>query len=488
MQDWETVKRRQKAEISSVLRLGLLPGAIAAATIGSANPLKAAAVEPGPTLSAEASLLETLRNGTRSPQANPQPQPNIQSQPNSTDQSEANSPASSNHAEAAAILQSAAALAAQAEQMAQTATTAADWDQVMGQWLSAIALAQSIPPESPSRIVAQRRLRSYLESLIDAQQRAEQASPMAQVPSFGSELFDAQLSGYLSYLATEGTPDILIVGSSRALQGIDPQVLQAELARRGLGELKVFNFSVNGATAQVVDFIVSELLPGEMPGVIVWGDGSRAFNEGRRDRTWESLASSPGYQTLARGEVPSALLVSADATSDGWKAIAGARQAVTAQSSVEDVPANLDDLGFSAVSDRFDPPSYYRQFPRVFGQYDGAYSPFVLEGKQANALRRVAASTAQQGSELIFVNLPLSDSYLDEVRLYYEGQFQQFLQAYGQAYDVAVIDLLRLWKGQPEFFADPSHINQYGAAAIAAQLAQSPVLRTALYQGNGLEQ
>ena len=478
MQNWEAIESGHRAATASILRRGLLPVAIALAAIGSLNTRKVAAAEPGPVVSAEASLLERLRNGAGSPQ----------SQPNSTLQTETAPPPSIDQSETAAILQEAANLAAQAERMAQTSTTAADWDQVMAQWLSAIALAQSIPPESPSRIVAQRRLRRYLEQLLDAQQRAEQASPTAQVPSFGSELFDAQLLGYLSYLATEGTPDVLIVGSSRALQGVDPQVLQAELAKQGLGESNVFNFSVNGATAQVVDFIVSDLLPGEMPGVIVWGDGSRAFNEGRRDRTWESLVSSPGYQTLASGEIPSALLVSTASTSDGWKANAGARQTVTAHSPIEGISATLDDLGFSAVSDRFNPSSYYRQFPRVLGQYDGAYSPFLLEGKQTAAFGRIAASTAQQGSELIFVNLPLSDSYLDEFRLYYEGQFQQFLQIYGQAYGVAVIDLLRLWNGQPEFFADPSHINQYGAAAIAAQLAQSPTLQAALYRSAASEQ
>ncbi len=367
---------------------------------------------------------------------------------------------------AAAILQQAADQANQALRLAQTATSIADWDVVMGQWLSAIALTQSIPPESPSRIFAQRRLREYLQHLIEAQQHAEQMSPAAGIPSFGSALFDAQIAGYLSYLATEGTPDVLIVGSSRALQGIDPTVMQQTLANQGHDDIKVFNFSVNGATAKVVNFVLRDLLPQPLPRVIIWGDGSRAFNDGRRDRTWESLAASPGYRTIQAGERLIALFLAA--------------QGNAKRSPLAAVPNSLNSLGFSAVSDRFVPQTYYQQVRRVNGRYDNAYSPFTLSGDQTTALQQAATFTADQGAQLIFVNLPLSDSYLDDFRRYYERQFQQFLQTQSAAHGFAVVDLLTQWKTQTALFADPSHINQLGAAAIATQLAQNPTVLTAI--------
>ncbi len=369
-------------------------------------------------------------------------------------------------AAAAAILQQAAEQANQALRLAQTATSVTDWDAVMGQWLSAIALTQSIPPDSPSRIFAQRRLREYLQHLIDAQQHTEQLSPAAGTPSFGSALFDAQLAGYLSYLATEGTPDVLIVGSSRALQGIDPTVMQQTLASQGHRDIKVFNFSVNGATAKVVNFVLRELLPQPLPEVIIWGDGSRAFNDGRRDRTWESLAASPGYRAIQSGERPAALFLAA--------------QVNPTRSSLSAVPNSLNSLGFSAISDRFVPQTYYQQVRRVNGRYDSAYSPFTLSGDQTTALQQAATFSANQGAQLIFVNLPLSDSYLDDFRRYYERQFQQFLQTQSAAHGFEVVDLLTHWKTQTVLFADPSHINQLGAAAIATQLAQNPTVLTAI--------
>ena len=385
---------------------------------------------------------------------------------------------------AADVFQQVYALAAQAEAMSQTAATAAQWDAVGAQWIAAIALLQSIEPESPARILAQRQLRDYLQSLQDAQQRAEQSSPRLGLPSLGSDLFDAQLAGYLSYVATVGTPDVLIVGSSRALQGIDPQALQQSLAAQGYGDLNIFNFSVNGATAQVVEFIVGELLPQPLPPIIVWGDGSRAFNEGRRDRTWERLLSSPGYQAAKRTSTqadnglangPANTL----ASSLGGSSNRPARR-VTANSPLVAVPGNLDVLGFSAVSDRFNPQTYYQQVSRVEGRYDDAYVGFALNGSQADALGRLATDLRGAGTQLLFVNLPLSDSYLDNFRLYYEQQFQRFLQAQSAQNGFAVVDLLAQWARRPELFADPSHINQDGAKAIAQQLAQQPALTNAL--------
>ena len=393
-------------------------------------------------------------------------------------------------ASAANVLEQAAEQANQATLLAQTATSAADWDGVMTRWLAAIALAQSIPPDSPARILAQRQLRSYVRGLIAAQRENEQASPF-DFPSLGSDLFDVQLAGYLSYVATVGTPDILIVGSSRALQGIDPQVMQQTLAGQGHPDLRVYNFSVNGATAQVVNFVLRELLPEPLPAVIVWGDGSRAFNEGRRDRTWDSIVASAGYQAVIAGENPADGLIEGEAepvvadAEDIFSRLRAAN-AVSRRSGLSELTGTVDALGFSAVGDRFSPQTYYQQVPKVSGRYDGAYEGFRLNGAQRDALAGLAAFVAAQDSRLFFVNLPLSDSYLDSFRQRYEGQFQQFLQAQSAAHGFEVIDLLTQWRGQPALFADPSHVNQEGAAVIAVQLAQHPdVLAAIRAQGEG---
>lgn len=248
--------------------------------------------------------------------------------------------------------------------------------------------------------------------------------------------------------------------------------MQQRLTAQGYQNLRVFNFSVNGATAQTVNFVLSELLPAPLPAVIIWGDGSRAFNDGRRDRTWESLVASPGYQAIHQGTLPASSLSAALA--------AGPGSVVTVRSPLSASLSSLDALGFSAVGDRFDPPLYYQQFPQVSGRNDGAYLPFTLDGAQSEALGQLARFVSAQNSQLIFVNLPLTGSYLDDFRLSRERQFQEFLQTQSQAQSFEVIDLLTQWQTQSAFFADPSHLNQMGAAAIAQQLAQHPTIRSAL--------
>ncbi|MHC5732907.1 MAG: hypothetical protein ACYTXY_54505, partial [Nostoc sp.] len=75
----------------------------------------------------------------------------------------------------------------------------------------------------------------------------------SQIPSFNVRQLDEQLALYKQRLAKTGSPpDVLIIGSSRALRGVDPAALSKALVTQGYPNLDVFNFGINGATAQVV--------------------------------------------------------------------------------------------------------------------------------------------------------------------------------------------------------------------------------------------
>jgi hypothetical protein len=132
----------------------------------------------------------------------------------------------------------------------------------------------------------------------------------------------------------------------------------------------------------------------------------------------------------------------------------------------------LDRRGFLADARQFDPPTYYRQFPKVPGRYDDMYTGFQLAGgAQDRAAQSLIAFARSRGITLSFVNLPLSGPYLDSTRLDYEQQFQRYLAQLEQR-GLVVRDWLLRWPDRVEFFADPSHINRYGAAAISADLAR----------------
>ena len=359
------------------------------------------------------------------------------------------------------ILSQAINRAEQTAGLAQTARSAEAWDGVARGWADAIALMQSLPAGSPQRVFAQRKAKEYVNNLIVAQQRAAATSFPRIYPSLGSQVLDEQLVVYLSYLATVGVPDVLIIGSSRSLQGIDPQILQQALATAGYPGLRVFNFGVNGATAQVVDFILQRLLsPEQLPKLILWAGGSRAFNSSRRDRTFSSILNSPGYRALETGIRP---------TLDPQEDIA----LVPSMEPFIATPAlsNINAYGFLSIEDQFDPAIYYRLYPRVEGRYDGAYQSFNLRGIQTRALESIVSFTQEHEILLGFVNLPLSKAYLDPVRLRLERQFQTFLQQQSQAQGFLVIDLLQQWTEQNALYADPSHLNRTGAALLSRQLA-----------------
>jgi len=333
---------------------------------------------------------------------------------------------------------------------------------------------------------------------------APAATPLAPLASFNSDQLDQQIQRYRTYLNTYGTPDILIVGSSRALQGVDPVALQFALAKQGFPNLKAFNFSVNGATAQVVEWMLQRLIPAEhLPKLLIWADGSRALNSGRSDRTFAKILSSPGYQGLRAGR--SAIPVTTQGTvlgqicadilplgmglSSGGAATRMARSGQRQGAAECQQPAKLvvrqvkaiapptgeayyQALGLQLVNTQFDPWRYFQQYPRVSGRYDGDYNNFSLVGPQTQALVRVAQFAQQRQIPLMFVNLPLTATYLDRARTAYEQQFQRQMEVLAQQYNFTFKDLLTHPElSQNPYFADPSHLNRHGAAAIARTIS-----------------
>jgi hypothetical protein len=236
-----------------------------------------------------------------------------------------------------------------------------------------------------------------------------------------------------------------------------------------------------------VDLILRQLLsPEQLPRLIIWGDGVRAFNSGREDRTYQAIISSPGYQQLIAGYRPRLPVETISPLPEGCETgtlFDATYEFTNKLLSVLSPPAlaieikDIDSQGFLPVSRRFDPKTYYQSYPRVIGLYDGDYANFRLQGSQTEALNRIVNFTRQKQIPLIFVNLPLSQDYLDNVRNRSEDQFRNFMNHQAQAGNLRFIDLGQQWLNQNHYFADPSHLNVYGAMAIANQLVGHPQIR-----------
>jgi len=352
-------------------------------------------------------------------------------------------------------------------------------------------------------------------------------------PSFNNQLLDEKLALYQQRLLQSGPPDVLILGSSRAMRGVDPIALQEALAAQGYPKVEVFNFGINGATAQVVDLIVRRILtPKQLPKVIIWADGARAFNSGRMDATYSAIATSEGYQQLQAGTFPNTVGVNqgdrSEETGQGnsltnpiarpLSAVSAAYQSasswldrsmtnisstyaqrdrlksllrdkfatVVKPTNVSPSPStdaekslsaeSIDFDGFLPLSMRFNPATYYKQHPRVRGDYDGDYESFRLGGEQDTALESLMQFAKAHKIDIVFVNLPLTKDYLDPARTEYEEQFQRYMRSSATRRGLIFRDLTKLLLTKHDYFSDPSHLNRYGAYKVSNQLAQDPMI------------
>ncbi len=412
--------------------------------------------------------------------------------------------------------------ALRASNLVQTAKTKQEWDEAARNWVQAVAWMQAVPPNSPQRAFAEKKVVEYMRNLTYSQQQAARAQMTSQFPSFDSELLDQQLQLYLSYLSTVGKPDILIVGSSRALQGIDPRAMKIALAAQGNQGLRIFNFGINGATAQVVNYLLKDVLtPDQLPRMIVWADGVRALNSGRIDRTYQAILASEGHQRLASGVRPQLAQATPQNTEICYQLpkACNARKEWDFNKVLEDdqlfytefpvktldkkpvsfvqfnssespqlsnllyrpsepiaatpvsLNAMIDAHGFLSESNRFNPSTYYQRRPYVAGRYDGDYRAFNLGGEQARALSSIVAFVKSKNIPLVFVNLPLTNDYLDSYRRWAEQEFRNNMQRLSQEYGFMFINLSEQALSRNEYFVDPSHLNRYGAQAVARRLA-----------------
>ncbi|MDJ0553930.1 MAG: DUF1574 family protein [Microcoleaceae cyanobacterium MO_207.B10] len=335
-------------------------------------------------------------------------------------------------------------------------------------------------------------------------------SESSSYPSFNSPQLDEQLVRYQQYLAVEKKlPDILIVGSSRALRGVNPTVLEENLAAAGYTNLKVYNFGVNGATVQVVDLIVRRILPPEqLPPLIIFADGVRAVNSGRVDRTFDIIADSEGYKAVAKdtfkintdtseksvnfwenlqekmGEISvtyqqrdrlKSLLISIINNPTNLQFLQKQEKAENDSLEAEDISQlnQFQDNGFLPISIQFKPEKYYQNYAKVSGKYDADYANFQLPGKQTEALKNLLEYTESIGIDIVFVNMPLTEAYLDTARTAYELKFQEYMQQLSGEYSNFVFrDFVRAWPQVYDNFSDPSHLNMYGAIAVSQKLVE----------------
>jgi hypothetical protein len=309
------------------------------------------------------------------------------------------------------------------------------------------------------------------------------------------------------------SPDVLIVGSSRALRGIEPSTLEKVLTSKGYKNISVFNLGIDGATAKVVNLQITQILTRpQLPRMIIWADGLRAFNSSRSDITYDEITASAGYKQLQEtlknnGINPDPVTTQNAIASKSPNPIAqsfdmlfttlGKRQEIRTSlvkkfdrhthllsnsealiaATMPSTVTALDSKGFVAFDVTFNPNTYFQKFPQVPGDYDLDYRNFEPNGAQFDAFTNVVDFCRRNSIELVLVNMPLHASYLDQIRTRYEATFSGRIQELALREGFTYLDLSQQLQNQAELFSDPSHLNKQGAIAIARMLAQNPKIR-----------
>jgi hypothetical protein len=188
--------------------------------------------------------------------------------------------------------------------------------------------------------------------------------------------------------------------------------------------------------------------------------------------TIKFLSSGTGILPVAENAARYKLKpIAADAATPQAQLIRVSGPTTVAIRQVSQLADSIDSNGFMPISDRYNPNTYYRERAYVSGKYDRDYENFNLGGKQATAFNSVVAFTKARKIPLIFVNLPLTDDYLDGTRLWAEQQFRQRMDQLSRQKGFAFRDLSQRWPGRNDYFFDPSHLNRFGAIAVSRLLA-----------------
>lgn len=332
--------------------------------------------------------------------------------------------------------------------------------------------------------------------------------------NFNIALFNEKLA-LLDWQITnkQRSPEVLIVGSSRALRGLEPKTLEKTLNNKGFKDISVFNLGIDGATAKVVNLQITQILSRpQLPRLIIWADGLRAFNSSRSDLTYDEITASVGYkqlqESLKNNSVSPTLLNNpTDISTKSANPIAQSfdllfttfskrqeirtslvkkfdrnthmlsnSEALLAATMPSTVTA-LDPKGFVAFDVTFDPNTYFQKFPQVPGDYDLDYRNFETNGSQFEAFANVVDFCRRNNIELLVVNMPLHATYLDQIRGRYEATFNGRMQELSLREGFTYLDLSQAILNQADLFSDPSHLNKKGAIAISQLLVQNPKIR-----------
>ena len=280
---------------------------------------------------------------------------------------------------------------------------------------------------------------------------------------------------YLRDLQRDHDVDVLFVGNSTVLAGIDPEAFDHNRGVEGTNRA-AFNGALEGLPAYGALTFSKIYLNYIHPKVLVYGITPQDINR-----------NSPSGQNLTDKieRAPLTLVESRDSFA-GWllgQALDSSvlfryrfvlhQYLLSAGSLPAPVKIYFNKRGFVASNERLSDVS-----PTSRGIYynkDGVlnYNP---TGTQLTALQELMAYCREQKVQLVLLNMPLSDNYYGNFRS--PDDYQRYLSTVAQLageFNVPLWDMENLpevAKFNDDKFADFNHLNRFGAKELSALLAE----------------
>jgi hypothetical protein len=328
-----------------------------------------------------------------------------------------------------------------------------------------------------------------ITALLLAELAAAAVEPHLPAPQLWPTTQAAAKAAQISNLAPIESIDVVFLGSSVVVQGVDP--IAFNNASEGLTG---YNAALDGASMRSVELWAREVVfPAFDPGIVVIGVTTRDLNDGgvNQEEFFRGLEASKGLQGFRSDGGLSELLERLADSSALLRIRPHLRQ-----------PGKLAEqlLGRDDESDQ--PPGPYgaAESQGSLGyQYSDAwrdlwrnrhFNDYAIGQSEWEALQRIVGAAEDEGRQVIVVEMPVHDDYLD-LQPDGEAGLSNAHALLAEIESRPLVELVSLTDVfQPEFFRDPAHLNEAGAELLGIALADhlsDPSVPFALVDGSGAE-
>lgn len=308
-------------------------------------------------------------------------------------------------------------------------------------------------------------------TLLTAEIGAAALEPRLPEPMVWPSTQVAAKVAQMDELAKNGSKvNVVFLGSSVVEQGINP------LSFNSAGDLLAYNAALNGASPQSLELWAKEVVfPRLDPQVVVIGLTSRDLNDGglSQQQFFTHLQTSDGFRRLSRPQGFARWLEAAAETSAFWRIRSLLRQP----------GSTLIDLLGRGKSNRPGPGPFGAESPTTGATTYNAstnwrrfwtnrhFNDFSLGGQELEALKRLVQDSLDQGREVVVVEMPIHDDYLD-VQPNGEAAVNQFQALVEKTLSGSSAELINLTHGfGATDFRDPAHLTPDAAGRLGVSLA-----------------